>query len=284
MVKTSAEITSNIDDMKRYLKDIYLLEKEIFCSATAIQAINNKIDSLGIRNSYEQPNGDTGEGAFTKSAGSTIGFAVLYGLLGLVGGFIIGLFVFFPLSPIFAIVGLVIGAVGFIRSNKTNAKIYKSEMRTYERKVEEDEKRVQSELALVPKYQETANIYSQNISACQNTLNQLYDLDIIFPKYRNFIAISQIYEYYMSGRCTELEGPDGAYNLYENEIRQNIIIIQLNAILANLEGIQQTQYMLYTALCETNRRLEHIESNTEAIAYNTAVTAENSEIVARYYK
>lgn len=148
--------------------------------------------------------------------------------------------------------------------------------------IREDEERVAYEKSLIPTYRQNQNLFSNNISDCQNALEQLYNLDIIFPKYRNFVAISQIYEYYMSGRCTELEGHEGAYNIFENEVRQDIIILQLNNISNQLEQIKQNQYLIYQAITQTNITLSKIESNTEAIAYNTSVIAANTAICARY--
>ena len=48
------------------------------------------------------------------------------------------------------------------------------------------------------------------------------------------IAIASFYEYLMAGRCTSLEGTGGAYNLYENEIRMNQIISQLDTVITSL--------------------------------------------------
>ena len=46
----------------------------------------------------------------------------------------------------------------------------------------------------------------KHLSETQQLLKKLYELDYIFPKYRNFVAICSIYEYFVSGRCTEYEG------------------------------------------------------------------------------
>lgn len=69
----------------------------------------------------------------------------------------------------------------------------------------------------------------------EEALNSLYCAGIIFPKYRNLIAISSIYEYFESGRCNTLTGHEGAYNIYENEIRLNRIIVQLDIVIDKLE-------------------------------------------------
>ena len=139
--------------------------------------------------------------------------------------------------------------------------------------------------------------------------NELYAFDIIFGKYRNAVALSSFYEYLMSGRCTSLEGADGAYNIYESEIRANRVIAQLDTVISSLEDIKQNQYMMYEELCSINSSLdslnytmdaalksirgieantnhmseymEHISKNSDVIAHNTAVTAYYSKVNAQ---
>lgn len=108
----------------------------------------------------------------------------------------------------------------------------------------------------------------------KDALEKLYDLDVIYPKYRNLVAVTTIYEYLVSGRCDELDGAYGAYNLYEMELRQNIIIGQLSSILDSLEQIKNNQYTLYNEITESNRKseklLSNISNNIDFIKYNTA--------------
>jgi hypothetical protein len=125
---------------------------------------------------------------------------------------------------------------------------------------------------------------------------------VVFSKYRNLIALSSFYEYLMSGRCTSLEGTNGAYNLYEMEIRSNQIISQLSNVLNSLEQIKDNQYMAYTQLTSINNNLlelntamdtavnsiEALSDNTEALAHTTQESSayilseikRNSEMVA----
>lgn len=138
--------------------------------------------------------------------------------------------------------------------------------------------------------------------------NELYAYGIIFGKYRNAVALSSIYEYLMSGRCASLEGADGAYNIYENEIRANCVIAQLDTVISSLEDIKQNQYMMYQELrsinsalqtlidtmdealssiraikantTQMNEYMEHISQNSNVIAHNTAVTAYYSKVNA----
>ena len=83
---------------------------------------------------------------------------------------------------------------------------------------------------------------------------------------------------------------DGAYNLYENELRQNIIIEKLDVIINSLEQIKANQYLLYEAIQEANQALlditdmaekvSNIESNTALTAYNSKVIADNTKVLS----
>lgn len=131
----------------------------------------------------------------------------------------------------------------------------------------------------------------------EKTLENLYSLNIIFPKYRTMAAITQICEYFESGRCTELAGPNGAYNLYESELRMNLLIDRLDLVISNLEGIRRNQYMLYDEICKGNqlveevldsvnyacKKIETISVNTSISAYNTKIISDNTQAI-RFYE
>lgn len=128
--------------------------------------------------------------------------------------------------------------------------------------------------------------------------NQLYGADIVFGKYRDLAAITSFYEYLLSGRCETLDGVNGCYNLYETELRANIIINKLDVIGDSLEQIKSNQYMLYSQLSDVNAELNTLNATTTAmlngirdtaevfldnsnvIAYNSAVTAYYSKLNA----
>ena len=107
----------------------------------------------------------------------------------------------------------------------------------------------------------------------ESALQEHYDQNIVFSKYRNMVAITTINEYLMSGRCYELEGPDGAYNLYEMELRQNIIIGQLSSIVNSLEQIKNNQFSLYQELVKANKTVNDILCVAEGVKENTRMTA-----------
>ena len=130
----------------------------------------------------------------------------------------------------------------------------------------------------------------------KENLEKVYAKNTIYPKYRNLPALTSIYEYYVTGRCEELSGPYGAYNLYEDEVRKDKIISQLNTVIANLEQIKQNQYKLYEQVCQiqsnTNRMVRELNAikgyvieltNLTALnTYYNGVTALNTRIMTSY--
>ena len=122
----------------------------------------------------------------------------------------------------------------------------------------------------------------------KKNLTALYGANWLYPKYRTLPAVTTICEYFLSGRCSELTGPNGAYNLYESELRQNIIIGKLENIEQKLDQIQRNQYLLYTEMQRANQISREIAQNTKAIlsqtkeiAWNTKCTAYFSEVTAK---
>lgn len=124
------------------------------------------------------------------------------------------------------------------------------------------------------------NKHEKMILEIKTALDDLYNYDVIFPKYRNLVAISSIKEYLESGRCYELEGPDGAYNMYEMELRQNLIIDKLTDIVENLNEIKENQYLLYQSLNEANEKIDYIMNDIENLNSTASLNAYYSQISA----
>ena len=153
-----------------------------------------------------------------------------------------------------------------------------------------------------------AKLIHQEIEECHQHLkmlvverNELHSMNVVFPKYLTYPAITTIHEYLQCGRCSTLSGPDGAYNLYESELKSNLIIGKLDQILDSLEQIKRNQYSTYQLLQsievntsmlnssmddmldsmkEANGRLSSIERNTEETAYFSHKAACYSAITA----
>lgn len=153
-----------------------------------------------------------------------------------------------------------------------------------------------------------AELVHQEVEECHQHLkmlvkerNELYSMNVIFPKYLDYPAITTMYEYLQCGRCFTLSGPNGAYNLYESELTSHTIIGKLDQILDSLEQIKRNQYSTYQLLQsieenttmlnnsmddmlgsmkEANGRLSNIEQNTQDSAYYSHKAAYYSAITA----
>ncbi|MBQ9951347.1 MAG: hypothetical protein IJO98_04320 [Clostridia bacterium] len=67
-------------------------------------------------------------------------------------------------------------------------------------------------------------------------LEKLYAKNIVYPTFRNIVAVNQIYEYLAMGLCESLEGPTGAYSQYIEDLRTNKICDSIGALQASIES------------------------------------------------
>ncbi len=118
----------------------------------------------------------------------------------------------------------------------------------------------------------------------------LKDSNVIYQSYHDIVPICQFIQYLESGRCSDLTGPHGCYNLYEQELRQNLIISNLMQIGKDIKTIQNNQVMMYKTLssidskmgelvsigAKINKNLEDISGNVEAIAGCVEVIQNNT--------
>jgi len=177
------------------------------------------------------------------------------------------------------------------KEKESREKTYEEEMDEYQRAMQKYEQDVSKASSDYEKnYTKAKSMIRQmdtNLKETKRILKNLYELDVVFPKYRNIVAMCSIYEYIAAGRCTELEGPNGAYNLYEAELRQNLIINKLEEINRNLKAIQSNQYMLYQELTQLNHTMDRVAKDIAAIRSATneirdfsAVTAHCASVTA----
>ena len=268
----------NKEELKKYLGDVLELEKQKF----ELQRILQKLQDTEYCAAVSNVNDITEKDYFG----------------GMGCGFIIGAI---ALSVIFGgtlewfgvILGGILGAgiVFFINKIENDAKT---------RKEIAEKQRIETEnvrLISLAEQRKTIMEVSQNevsnsLGIVQATLEKMYLLGIIYPKYHNIIALSSIYEYIDSGRCDKLEGHDGAYNTYELEVRLDKIITKMDVIISKLDQIMTNQYYLYVAIKELQPKIDEIADaiikNTEKldeIAVNTKITAYTTQVIEKnqYY-
>ena len=125
-------------------------------------------------------------------------------------------------------------------------------------------------------FDQRINDTKEQLEEAIKTKNQIYSYGIVYPKYRDLVTIATLLEYIKSGRCMELEGKDGAYNIFEQEKRLDSIVTKLDVIIDSLEVIKNNQYTLYCELKKTNKMLSDIDKKMdeeirllETISYNS---------------
>lgn len=153
----------------------------------------------------------------------------------------------------------------------------------YRKKLEERNGKLAEEHRVIQYCNDTLAAIPPMEEAVTAKLKKHYSAGLIYPKYQNFVAVAQIYEYLDSGRCDSLVGANGAYNLFEQEMRANTIIVQLDQIYSKLEEIRQLQISIYQAVLSTYTVLQGIEgeiANLSAAVYDntTAINNFNAQV------
>ena len=115
--------------------------------------------------------------------------------------------------------------------------------------------------ALMPYYDEAC----ANLLKTKEIRAQFYAQNIIHEKYRNFVAVSMLYQYFDTGICTELEGHGGAYDRYEIDCKLDAFIEKLDIIIEKLDDISNMQYVLYQKINDINNNISKINSGLKQL-------------------
>jgi len=273
-----------------YVKTIYEMESSLFMMDDLLTQMEEK--SKSIRSYKETPT--YAYEAKPKNKEVAVAWIVLPFLTGVFAGLfnpnkILGLLIYGTIGLIIGIIlSIIISNIKFTRRLKEWEE-HQTETAIINTSIIEQNKRENT------LYQQKADLLDNEISKLEeknnetiNLLNAYYDLNIIYPKYRNLIAISSIYEYLLSGKCHELTGPGGAYATYDLESRLDYIIVRLDDVIEKLDQIQNNQYQLYDAinngfkqsnalLNDIAHGIDRLETSQELNTYYNRITARNSE-------
>lgn len=96
------------------------------------------------------------------------------------------------------------------------------------------------------------------LSNLQTELNGLYEQNIIHPQYRNIEAVTAFYSYISTGRCAALEGPGGAYNLYEEQLKQDKSDAYIKDLTSKISELE-TELKNKAEQERVNRLLQHMD-------------------------
>lgn len=171
------------------------------------------------------------------------------------------LFAAVPITIVVLIIMLIVLAIAFsivefILHNTIGRKRYSNKLKKYNKEIEKIDETNANQIIL---YNQNKAIIDDRISNVkkdlkdvEKTMSKYYDLDVIYPKYRNLVALTTFIEYLESGRCKSLYGYTGCYNVYEQELRQNTIIGKLDQVLIQLDQIKKVQFATYLAIQQSN--------------------------------
>lgn len=157
------------------------------------------------------------------------------------------------------------GSPEYIRVTKDNKIIDKRNAQKKEKidKYNKDVALIKKGRASIPKKIKILEAYIFEIDF---QLSRYYCIEDIPNDYRNLIAICSFYQYFDARRCSELEGPHGAYNLYTDEMYKKMIIMKLDVIISKLDQIQNTQRELYRVLNECSQKISDLTNAVNSLS------------------
>lgn len=273
-------------NIEEYLRILLEVQKERYIQINLLEKLNDERDSLCIRRKIYPPERETVGNDYGTNMGATgvvcgviIAFivaiiaivslwkssplialfaAVVCGIAsGLIGGFLSSL-----------IIGPIVAAASGHSEQKKADSYYEAQYKEYEIMVVNQNKRLEQELVERNYIDGQINLLKRQIKETDNFLEELYnDTGIIDPIYHfNMVATASFYQYFRSKRTYSLgfnpsTGDEGAYNIYEKELRMNTIIGKLDVIIEKLDQISANQRVLFDCLNDANKKMDTINTN-----------------------
>ncbi len=294
-----------------YLQKVYQLEATKFTLNRMITQLSNRADKLGFTRKIADPTRPISLFSWTiffkwgiglgivvsliyaiiVNEGSWESFNAILQIIKVAINTFLGCFIFIPIGLVVSFIVAIIARI--IDYKKTNSR-YMEKQKEVEFHRGLEQQRVKQELNIKQDIVNQISILRMEINEINNTLKQYYDLNIIHPKYRSLIPVTSFCEYLETGRCSQLEGHEGAYNIFENEIRLDKIATQIEVVIQHLDRIEQNQYYLYQTISDSNKKISQvmarneqmikslgqIRDNTELAAYNSYVSSVNTSAIS----
>lgn len=286
----------NLSELNEYLSIVVALEKEKYMQEKCIDEMRRQANSLqaDYPEEIEKPiyNEEHGSGKGEVAFGCLILLTIIPAIIGVLG-IIVNIFAgdFFGDLQVYLLLiapCATIGLIGWIHikrsdeiARETATYKYNAEMRKYDEdnqrrslivsRIDSDIRERKNAILSQVKIMEDANKKTSDI------LQKIYNHNIIFPKYRNLVMVCSLYEYISAGRCTSLEGHEGAYNILEMEVRLDRIILQLDQVLVKLSAIEQNQYILYSAVKESQNMIAELTAETKRLSDSTIAIGKSIE-------
>ena len=239
-------------DITNYLKHVFDLEKMLYQQNEILEHLRDSIGSVNYQMKLEP------EIYQEKRPSACAFFAILvyfgYVFLKSPEGGAPGWFLNIMLGIIGIFVCFVVGGIILVVSNVVQTQSYNQQVRiTNQENIEEIQRYRKNLLEKGKTLNDEYALLADERKKTKAVLNKFYSTNVIYPKYRSLPAIASLFEYMLSERCYGLTGHEGAYNLYENELRLGHIISTLDSISSDIKEIKQNQRMLYDVMSESQK-------------------------------
>lgn len=281
------------ENLKKYVRGAFEAELNVYAQECVLSRMRVTYSRLGTpakihRPQKERPQTDIVR--FMMVAGMIIGpiLGIVMGIVeysGTAGGFwwFLGCIL---VAVIYAVIGFVGGGVviggiwGLVERSREEERIDKinaANIKKYETALENDRRRVKNENLQKENLSQEMRRMESMIADSKESLRRIYAYNILCPDYQNLCAVSSIYGYLQKGRTNSLTfndqtGDQGAYNIYEYELRMNLIIVNTQEILRRLDEISANQYELSKGLRAANARVEMLCKNVSKHIKDTRET------------
>lgn len=239
-------------NLEEYIGIVYDMEKSVYSQERLIERLKGEVEKLGIVK-YEKPE-------YLKKS------EVILSVLCVIIGSILGVWTFnYTKSDAEGIVKwiIVFGGIifSFVLFISGVAALF--DISDANRKYTAETNRIKPELKQKAILQTQIIALQEKLNESKRTLNYIYSVNIIHPKYRGLIPVSSFYEYFTTGICDQLGGADGAYNKYDIESRLDKIITQLDIVISKLDQIKSNQFMLYSAIKDVQNSNQKLYDSIE---------------------
>ena len=286
----------NVNILHDYLKDVLDIESNLYVLQKLSEELHYKLSRMPL---LEYPDKPVAPKTITKEKSTfSIPIKIIIVIIGMVVvswlcclekskeppfSILVTLWIFHLISIFVGIVALAFLVLKNSENKRVMQELKKAE-KSYKQKLSIWQDEIIKTKLVNSRRQTEQDIIKANIDAVEKqfsssllALDKLYSANIIHPKYRNLSAVSSLYEYIDTGRCLQLEGPNGAYNVFESEVRLDHILLKMDEVIKQLDSIRQSQYQLYAAVTEGNQRtdslLASVAQDIESISASEMKTA-----------
>lgn len=248
-------------DITNYLKHVFDLEKMLYQQNEILEHLRDSIGSVNYQMKlepeiYQEKRPSVVGGIITAIVCAFFAVLVYFGYVFLKSpeGGAPGWFLNIMLGIIGIFVCFVVGGIILVVSNVVQTQSYNQQVRiTNQENIEGIQRYRKNLLEKGKTLNDEYALLADERKKTKAVLNKFYSTNVIYPKYRSLPAIASLFEYMLSERCYGLTGHEGAYNLYENELRLGHIISTLDSISSDIKEIKQNQRMLYDVVSESQK-------------------------------